>query len=128
MISISAVSGGYVAAVAAKEAAAGRNGSLTPPASPLIPVGHEGMAALDDHLLLPAAAADAQVIIRSASSNSMLKETSAAAVLPAACGSNGSSQHGESPVEYGVCQDEAGCDSSSLAGAGGPSVAAAAGC
>jgi hypothetical protein len=117
------------AAVAAKEAAAGSNGSIvgssgsiSAPSSPFIAVGREGLVEL-----LPACTpADAQVIIRSASSASLLKEPSPAAA--AAGGSNGSSKQGESPVEYGVSQDEAGHDSSSPAGAGGPSAAAAGGC
>jgi hypothetical protein len=83
--------------------------------------------------------ADAQVIIRSASNASLAKDVTsdpqaaaaAAAMAPAAAtaGSTDASRNlGESPVEYGVQQDEAGCDSSSRAGAGGPSDAAAAGC
>lgn len=137
--------GVFVAAVEAKEAAAGSIGSNDSlPSSPLIAAAHGCVAAVDDGLLLPAAAvgnsgkcgckveqqiiADAQVIIRSASSNSLLKETAAAAAVKVAGSSNGSSKQGESPVEYGVCQDEVGCDSSSTAGAGGPCDAAAAGC
>lgn len=136
---------GLAAAVAAKEAAAaaGSNGSVLPAAGPcsplLIPAGREGVAAVIDGVLLPAAAlgssgskkqlpVDAQVIIRSASGSSLLLKEGAAAKASRAvgAGSNGSSKQSESPVEYGVCQDEAGCDSSSRAGAGGPTAATAA--
>lgn len=151
--SSSAGSDRIAAAVVAKE---GAKSEVTPPASPLIAVGREGCVAVEDHLLLPLAAvlpaagsngmwgrtcspADAQVIIRSASSASLAKDdttdpqaAAAAAAMMAAMGpaaatagsTDGSSKLGESPVEYGVQQDEAGCDSSSRAGAGGPSDAA----
>jgi hypothetical protein len=155
--SSSAGSDRIAAAVVAKE---GAKSEVTTPASPLIAVGREGCVAVEDHLLRPLAAvlpaagsngmwgrtcspADAQVIIRSASSASLAKDVTtdpqaaaAAAAMMAAMGpaaatagsTDGSSKLGESPVEYGVQQDEAGCDSSSRAGAGGPSDAAAAGC
>lgn len=152
--SSSAGSDRIAAAVVAKE---GAKSEVTPPASPLIAVGREGCVAVEDHLLLPLAAvlpaagsngmwgrtcspADAQVIIRSASSASLAKDVTtdpqaaaaAAAAMMAAMGpaaatagsTDGSSKLGKSPVEYGVQQDEAGCDSSSRAGAGGPSDAA----
>lgn len=147
--STESASSDLAAAVAAKEEAAGSNGSsgdTSLPSSPLIAAAHDSLglttaAAIgskSEHTLGPFA--DAQVIISSGSSNSLAKDALAAvaAVIPAAApavaamerssSSNGSSQNGESPVEYGVSQDETGCDSSSPAGAGGPTAAAAAGC